>query len=407
MTNFAIIRIQKLKAAVAVRRSLKHAFRSQETPNADPAKLSHNTNDGASSVEEAMTRFQARLPEKIRKNAVLAVEFLVTASPEAMAKMSRVSQDRYFADALAWLRERHGIENVVFAGIHRDESTPHLYAYVVPLDNRGKLNCRAFYGGADALRNMQSEFADGVGRCHGLDRGIEGSKARHTTVLEFYAGIQQAEKPMRSLSPKALEPRVTELGSFLKKPVTESAEQVAERVTRGVHAEFKPLAAAAGVVAVERKRRKTAEAAAKAKAAELEALRPLVEALRGLPPDELVLLVDKIDGMKRAAQMAAVAAKRAAQLVKYARQATSSALSRWARWAVDAMNRVGGDHRSVSWDEAENGWADAASAGRDGSALSRETIMRTLADHSPGRTYFDTRGATDEEVEIEECALRP
>ena len=43
-----------------------------------------------------------------------------------MASKSREEQDAYFRDALDWLKGRHGAENVVYAGIHRDETTPHL-----------------------------------------------------------------------------------------------------------------------------------------------------------------------------------------------------------------------------------------------------------------------------------------
>ena len=145
---FAILRTQKLKAAVAVRRSLKHAFRAQDTPNADPDRLGENSHLGANSVDEAMKAFQNRLPEKIRKNGVLAIEYLITGSPDGMNSKSRHDQDAYFTDALAWLKDRHGAENLIYAGIHRDETTPHLYAYVVPLDPQGKLNCRHFLGGA-------------------------------------------------------------------------------------------------------------------------------------------------------------------------------------------------------------------------------------------------------------------
>ena len=40
MAHFAILRVQKLKSAVAVHRSMKHSFRAQDTPNAD-AELTH------------------------------------------------------------------------------------------------------------------------------------------------------------------------------------------------------------------------------------------------------------------------------------------------------------------------------------------------------------------------------
>jgi len=190
--GFAILRTQKLKSGIAVRRSMKHAFREQDTPNADPARHQENTHLGAADVDEALAKFNARLPAKVRSNAVLAVEYLITASPEDMKGKSRQEQDAYFRDGLEWLKQRHGAENVVYAGIHRDETTPHMYAYVVPLDRQGKLNCRAFLGGAQALREMQTDFADRVGLQHGLQRGLEGSKARHTSIQQYYARVTQA-----------------------------------------------------------------------------------------------------------------------------------------------------------------------------------------------------------------------
>ena len=79
-------------------------------------------------------------------------------------------QDAYFRDSLEWLKQRHGAENVVYAGIHQDETTPHMYAYVVPRDpESGRLNAKRWLGGAKALRDMQSEFAEQVGRQHGLE----------------------------------------------------------------------------------------------------------------------------------------------------------------------------------------------------------------------------------------------
>lgn len=80
----------------------------------------------------------------------------------------------------------------MYAGIHRDETTPHMYAYVVPIDERGKLNCRAFYGEKEALSKMQTDFADKVGKQHGLERGLEGSRARHTEIRQYYARVQAA-----------------------------------------------------------------------------------------------------------------------------------------------------------------------------------------------------------------------
>ncbi|UMV03932.1 hypothetical protein HZS97_24820 (plasmid) [Shigella flexneri] len=73
--NFAILRTQKLKHLASVRRSLKHSFREQDTPNADQSLTPENSHYGANSTAEAMAEVQARLPEKRRKDAVLAIEY--------------------------------------------------------------------------------------------------------------------------------------------------------------------------------------------------------------------------------------------------------------------------------------------------------------------------------------------
>ena len=56
----------KLKSIIAVRRSMKHAFREQETPYADPARLSENTHFFAQNVAESMQNFK-KITRKIRK----------------------------------------------------------------------------------------------------------------------------------------------------------------------------------------------------------------------------------------------------------------------------------------------------------------------------------------------------
>ena len=198
--KYAILRTQKLKATGAVWRSLKHAFREQPTPNADPAKAAQNAHLGATSAAEAMQRVRDRLPEKRRKDAVLAIEYLITASPEAMQELGGQGRDAYFNDALKWLRERHGGANVVYAGIHRDETTPHMYAYVVPLDEAtGRLNARRWLGGAKALSEMQTDFAANVGARHGLERGIKGSRAKHQRVQRHYGLVNRAADQVAEL----------------------------------------------------------------------------------------------------------------------------------------------------------------------------------------------------------------
>lgn len=223
--NYAILRVQKLKTDTAVRGSLKHSFREQNTPNADPERQDDNTHIGAGDVKEAMKAYKERLPEKVRKNGVRCVEYLMTASPEKMNDMTREQQDAFFKSSLDWLKEKHGSENVVYSGVHRDETTPHMYAYVVPIDERGKLNCRKFLGGTKhVLSDLQSDYAEKVGKEHGLDRGIKGSKAKHQTVKQYYANLNKAKESKDNLTA----PRMLKKGVFVNK--IEKKEDVIERL---------------------------------------------------------------------------------------------------------------------------------------------------------------------------------
>lgn len=196
--GYQVVRTQKLKSSIEVKRSLDHAFRAVETPNADPSRLPDNTHIGAETVDAVLKKFRSRLAtqKSIRKNGVLAIEYLVTGSHEDLIGKTRADQDAYFEDSLSYLKNKHGPENVIYAGIHRDETTPHLYAFIVPLDSKGKLNCRAFLGGPQALSILQTDFHNEVSKKHGLDRGIAGSKARHIPIRKFYSQIVEAFEPL-------------------------------------------------------------------------------------------------------------------------------------------------------------------------------------------------------------------
>ena len=41
---------------------------------------------------------------------------------------------------------------------------------------------------------MQTDFADNVGKSVGLVRGLEGSKAEHQTIKQYYANVNTAVK---------------------------------------------------------------------------------------------------------------------------------------------------------------------------------------------------------------------
>ena len=192
--RFAILRCAKIKNLGNMGASLQHTFRERETPNADPARIRDNTVlVGAEDSRGVLAAWRARAPEKIRANAVHGLEYFIGGSPGALNAMSREHQDAYFRRALEWLEERHGKGNVLSAVIHRDEATPHMTVMTIPLDDRGKLNARALVGDRSKLSAMQTDFAERVGQPHGLERGVQGSRATHERVKSAYAHLNDPE----------------------------------------------------------------------------------------------------------------------------------------------------------------------------------------------------------------------
>lgn len=189
--SFAILRTAKLKTFGEIGGSLSHNYRNRSTPNADP-QLTQKNEHSLPNAELVMSSIKDKLPEKRRKDAVLCVEYLITASPDWVG-WNKSDEQKYFDDAKKWLENKHGKDNVIATTIHRDESTPHLVAYVVPLVD-GKLNAKKFLGGRQKLSDMQTDFAKSVGEPLGLVRGLEGSKAEHQTIKQYYTNVNTAVK---------------------------------------------------------------------------------------------------------------------------------------------------------------------------------------------------------------------
>jgi hypothetical protein len=186
----AILRVKKLKTFGAVALSGAHTFRERLTPNADSTRTPLNKAAGAKSTRSVLAALRALLPAKRRKDAVLCLEYLITASPGFFE--GGKSRTDYFSQSLAWLRKKHGSQNVIAANVHVDETTPHLVAYVLPLTSDGRLSAKDFVGGPAKLSKLQTDFHSAVGSGFGLTRGQLGSKATHLSISKFYGSLNLA-----------------------------------------------------------------------------------------------------------------------------------------------------------------------------------------------------------------------
>ncbi len=374
--SFAILRTAKLKTLGNVAGSLSHTYRTRETTNADPSLAADNEHSHGT-PGEVVQALKDRLPEKRRKDAVIGLEFFIGGSPEWFEGATREQQTDYFRDAVAWLEKRHGKENVVGWSIHRDEKTPHLVAYVVPLDAKtGKLNAKQWTGGAAALSRMQTDFARDVAASHGLERGIEGSKAHHQTIKQHYAAIQAPAQEV-TISPEAVQPRAYKPESIAERlgisKRFEPPEAVAERLTTAVRQAYAPAMEAAKLTASERRRAAemsrtalTLETQKKALQRELEGLRkalaPVLE-LATLAKTEFARLVqhaqERVQAITAERAKAAAWAKldqerqrRVDDLVRVERK-TAGAACTLAQHALAAIRQAGGQATLVDWPKVE------------------------------------------------------
>lgn len=191
---YAICRIQKIKSWGELGSSSKHTARTRETLNADP-DISNIRLIGANdkSLKELFTEKVGA--QKYRCDAVLLVEILLSASPEYFRPDNPDVAGAYIPQRLEnftevckdWLLNRyHNL--VVRAELHVDESTPHIHAYIVPLNHLGKLSARSLFNGRQKLSELQDSFARAVEHL-GLERGVKGSKAKHTDIKKYYAAV--------------------------------------------------------------------------------------------------------------------------------------------------------------------------------------------------------------------------
>ena len=239
-----VFRIAKLKSWGEVGGAGSHNHRERSTPNANTLRC--NVVIVAPSGGDVVQQVKDNIGKQtVRKNAVLAVEVIASASPEYFRPTCPDRAGYWEPEKLeAWRKamEPWIAEKFPYAAsvvLHLDEATPHYQIIDVPLVD-GKLNCRCKYSG-DSRRDIgkwQTLAAEPVASL-GIERGIEGSQATHTRIAEFY-GAANAPVPalpfVKTKAPAPLpEPTLAEQVPFTKAKAERDkieAEHAAQKAQR-------------------------------------------------------------------------------------------------------------------------------------------------------------------------------
>ena len=232
---YAILRTAKHRSARSVGGMGRHMNRTRPTPNADETARHRNATytpaagwvrwseqaprNLGEQLNERLADFKAR-GGKLRKDSVLAVELMLSASPEWFQQASREQTQEWLRRNVAWIEDTFGRDNVLQVALHLDETTPHLHAFLVPevemVETRGRkpkagspasvktpkpaLAASHWLDGRAKLGELQDRYAAAMAPL-GLDRGLRGSGARHRTIRAYYGA---AEAVMRGQEPERI-----------------------------------------------------------------------------------------------------------------------------------------------------------------------------------------------------------
>ena len=142
---------------------------------------------------------ELELKRKIRSDAIRMNSFIVTSDGEFFKGLRPWEQREFFRDCAEFFSDKYGEENMISAVVHMDETTPHMHLNFIPV-NQGRLSSKSLFD-RQKLAELQTQLHDNIGRKWGLQRGKEGSQAKHLSTAEFKAKkiIEGAERREREI----------------------------------------------------------------------------------------------------------------------------------------------------------------------------------------------------------------
>lgn len=210
---------KKAKGASDARMS-DHIERRVIASNVDPTRTHLNRElaqlpEGVTERDEAIAHRikSAGIKRKITPDQVRAIRVMLSGTHEAMMKIQQDGRiDEWCDDSMQWLHKTFGKENTVSAVLHMDETTPHIHATIMPIvtgerrkakqkkQTEGKRTYRKKNDTArlcaddvlnrDRLVAYHDDYAKVMER-YGLQRGVRGSGARHTTTAQYYRDLKR------------------------------------------------------------------------------------------------------------------------------------------------------------------------------------------------------------------------
>ncbi|MBQ6980550.1 MAG: plasmid recombination protein [Clostridia bacterium] len=163
---------------------------------------------------------------KVKDDAVRMATFVIGAKGDYFKDMPPETEREFFADCVDFIARQMGKENIISAIVHKDETSPHIHINVVPITPDNRLCAKYYFDGK--MSEWQTKVYEEVGKKWNLERGKEGSDAKHVDPKTYNKVVKQATADARAENEDLKEVN-TDMIKRLNKTLQEISEATTER----------------------------------------------------------------------------------------------------------------------------------------------------------------------------------
>lgn len=191
--SFVVARMQKLKAdnLIGLGNHDQRKTANHSNQDIDVSRSHLNYDLVAGRTQNFKTDIQNYIDNRkasqraVRKDAVLANEWVITSDKSFFEQLDEKQTRTYFETAKQYFADKFGDENIRYAIVHLDESTPHMHMGIVPFDDDNKLSAKRVFN-RETLQKIQDELPEFLQeKGFKIERGQKSSERKNLTVPEY------------------------------------------------------------------------------------------------------------------------------------------------------------------------------------------------------------------------------
>ena len=261
MSDFAVLRIAKIHTLKGLSGAAAHNARTASAGCGHADNRTPLMGGGVRLVagqEDALAAWTSRTKavglSKPRKDAVRALEVVMSATPRWFQSASPEDRQEWLDQSLAWATDLFGADNVLSAHLHDDEGNPHLHLLAVPLKQKSRkkagrprrgrerkasltwgLSAADFVGSPELLVELQTQYAtqvSGLGIRRGRARRVTG--AQHVSASAYRAQAADELSSAKEIRTEALNELT--IAKDVGATAQRSAKETAKAFTTGLDA---------------------------------------------------------------------------------------------------------------------------------------------------------------------------